>query len=130
MPSANDSGAMLRRICIAEAPAGAIEEVRQLLQERGFQVDVAGAASSPGLAAPRQEPNPERRDPAGLEEMSLEQVERLLIHRSLLRHAGNVSRTAQALGLSRSALYRRLHHFGLQPEGARAGDVRLTRRPA
>ena len=48
-------------------------------------------------------------EPAGrLEDMSLEDVERVLIEKALSRHGGNVSRAAGALGLSRSALYRRL----------------------
>jgi transcriptional regulator of acetoin/glycerol metabolism len=45
--------------------------------------------------------------------MSLEEVECLLIKKALARHDGNVSRAAEALGLSRSALYRRLQRFGL-----------------
>ena len=49
-----------------------------------------------------------------LEEMSLEEVEKHLIQKVLSRHGGNVSRAAEALGLSRSALYRRLEKFGLQ----------------
>jgi DNA-binding NtrC family response regulator len=48
-----------------------------------------------------------------LDQMSLEQVERMLIEKALARAAGNVSGAAEALGLSRSALYRRLKHHGL-----------------
>ena len=48
-----------------------------------------------------------------LEEMSLEDVECFLIQKALARHDGNVSRAADALGLSRSALYRRLQRYGL-----------------
>jgi DNA-binding NtrC family response regulator len=48
-----------------------------------------------------------------LEEMSLEDVEEFLIKKALARHGGNVSHAAEALGLSRSALYRRLQRFGL-----------------
>jgi DNA-binding NtrC family response regulator len=50
---------------------------------------------------------------ARLEELSLEEVEYHLIKKSLERHGGNVSQAAEALGLSRSALYRRLQRFGL-----------------
>jgi DNA-binding NtrC family response regulator len=50
---------------------------------------------------------------ARLEELPLEEVERLLIRKALERHDGNVSHAAKALGLSRSALYRRLQHYGL-----------------
>ncbi len=51
---------------------------------------------------------------AGLETMTLDAAERHLVTRALERHAGNVSRAAHALGLSRSALYRRLHAFGMK----------------
>lgn len=48
-----------------------------------------------------------------IEEMSLEEVERLLIRKALARYGGNANRAAEALGLSRSALYRRLQKYGL-----------------
>ena len=48
-----------------------------------------------------------------LEDLSLEEVEEFLIKKALARYAGNVSHAASALGLSRSALYRRLQRFGL-----------------
>jgi DNA-binding NtrC family response regulator len=48
-----------------------------------------------------------------LEEMSLEDAERTLIQSALARHDGNVSRAAESLGLSRSALYRRLNRYGI-----------------
>ena len=63
-------------------------------------------ASQLGLRGPRE---------AGqkLEEMSLEEVERVLIQKALARYSGNVSQAALALGLSRSGLYRRLQKYGL-----------------
>src|SRR5215470_14647401 len=54
------------------------------------------------------------RDGAGrLEDMSLEDVECFLIKKAMTRFDGNVSQAAKALGLSRSALYRRLQRYGL-----------------
>ncbi len=50
---------------------------------------------------------------ARLEDMSLEDVESFLIKKALSRYGGNVSHAAAALGLSRSALYRRLQRYGL-----------------
>ncbi|MFN2632873.1 MAG: sigma-54-dependent transcriptional regulator [Thermoanaerobaculia bacterium] len=47
-----------------------------------------------------------------LDQMSLEDVEGVLIQKAMSRHAGNVSHAARALGLSRSALYRRLEKHG------------------
>jgi DNA-binding NtrC family response regulator len=48
-----------------------------------------------------------------LDDMSLEEVEAFLIKKALARYSGNVSHAANALGLSRSALYRRLQRYGL-----------------
>jgi DNA-binding NtrC family response regulator len=48
-----------------------------------------------------------------LEELSLESVEAILIRKALQRFQGNVSQAAEALGLSRGALYRRMEKYGL-----------------
>jgi DNA-binding NtrC family response regulator len=48
-----------------------------------------------------------------IEDMSLEDVESFLIKKAMARYDGNVSHAAKALGLSRSALYRRLQRYGL-----------------
>lgn len=48
-----------------------------------------------------------------LDEMSLETVEAILIRKALARSDGNVSHAADALGLSRGALYRRIEKYGL-----------------
>ncbi len=55
----------------------------------------------------------QKETPRGVEEMSLEEVEAFLIKKALDRYNGNVSQAAKALGLSRSALYRRLQRHGL-----------------
>lgn len=48
-----------------------------------------------------------------LEELTLDEAERTLIQKALARFDGNVSHAAKALGLSRSALYRRMSAHGL-----------------
>jgi DNA-binding NtrC family response regulator len=48
-----------------------------------------------------------------LDQLTLDEAERVLIEKALARHAGNVSKAADALGLSRSALYRRLQRHDL-----------------
>jgi DNA-binding NtrC family response regulator len=50
--------------------------------------------------------------PGRLEDMTLEEAERVIIERTLARFDGNISHAAKALGLSRSALYRRLEGNG------------------
>ncbi len=49
----------------------------------------------------------------GVDGMTLEQVERHMIEQAMEQHRGNISRVAQALGLSRTALYRRLERHGI-----------------
>jgi DNA-binding NtrC family response regulator len=51
---------------------------------------------------------------ARVEDMTLEDAERYLIQRALGRTDGSVSDAARLLGLSRSALYRRLQQYGLK----------------
>ncbi len=75
---------------------------RAVLMSTGESIRVADLALRPG-----------REGPPRLEEMSLEDVEALLIKKALARFNGNVSHAANALGLSRSALYRRLQRYGL-----------------
>jgi len=55
----------------------------------------------------------QRGQPQNLEELSLETVESILIRKALQRFQGNVSQAAEALGLSRGALYRRMEKYGL-----------------
>jgi DNA-binding NtrC family response regulator len=65
---------------------------------RADHLGIASGSSSPATA---------------LEEMSLDDLEKIFIEKAMRRHDGNVSRAADALGLSRSALYRRLEKHGL-----------------
>jgi DNA-binding NtrC family response regulator len=57
--------------------------------------------------------NLQRPQAQNLEELSLEGVEAVLIRKALQRFQGNVSQAAEALGLSRGALYRRMGKYGL-----------------
>jgi DNA-binding NtrC family response regulator len=59
--------------------------------------------------------NPDRDTPARLDDLSLEEVEQFLINKALTRYDGNVSQAAEALGLSRGALYRRLQKYATIP---------------
>jgi DNA-binding NtrC family response regulator len=54
-----------------------------------------------------------REPSARLEDMSIEEVESFLIRKALTRYSNNVSQAANALGLSRSALYRRMQRYGI-----------------
>lgn len=48
-----------------------------------------------------------------LETFDLERVEREVIRKALSKHGGNISRAAEALGLTRKSLYRRIEKYGL-----------------
>jgi two-component system NtrC family response regulator len=58
----------------------------------------------------------------GVDGMTLEQVERHMIEAAMEQHLGNISRVAKTLGLSRTALYRRLERHGLG-DGAAEGEA-------
>ncbi len=78
---------------------------RAVLMARGSQIEAADL----GLGASRVSGQAGQ----GLEEMSLESVESILIRKALSRSNGNVSQAAEALGLSRGALYRRMEKYGI-----------------
>ncbi len=75
---------------------------RAVLMCRGHEIQAADL----GL-------NLQRPQAQNLDELSLETVEALLVRKALARFQGNVSQAAEALGLSRGALYRRMEKYGL-----------------
>jgi DNA-binding NtrC family response regulator len=75
---------------------------RAILMARGIRVNVGDLGLYTQKAAVQS-----------LDEMSLETVEEILIRKALTRTNGNVSHAAEALGLSRGALYRRIEKYGL-----------------
>ncbi len=75
---------------------------RAVLMARGTTIDPADLGLTPN-----------RPSTQALEEMSLESVESILIRKALSRSSGNVSQAAEALGLSRGALYRRMEKYGI-----------------
>lgn len=50
---------------------------------------------------------------ADIDSMSVEEMEKMLIEKSLKRNEGNVSEAAKQLGMSRATFYRRLKNFGI-----------------
>lgn len=81
--------------------AHAVERAVLLCGESRIRAADLGLRAAPSSASP------------ALDDLSLEEVERILIRKALDRFSGNVSQAATALGLSRSALYRRLERHGL-----------------
>jgi DNA-binding NtrC family response regulator len=97
------------RALLAHAWPGNVRELRHAV-ERAVLMAHGSAVTGEDLGL-----HTSRAQPAAtsLDDLTLEEAERVLIQRALTRHAGNVSRAADALGVSRSALYRRIQHFGL-----------------
>jgi DNA-binding NtrC family response regulator len=76
---------------------------RSVLMARGKRIEAAD------LALRRRADGSDQ-----MEEMTLEEAERVLIEKALERCGGNVSRAAEALGVSRSAMYRRLQRHDIE----------------
>ena len=89
---------------------GNVRELRNVVERAvllagGESVDVADLRLEPWSTAP-----------PSLEEMSLEDAERALIRSALKRFQGSAAAAAEALGLSRSAIYRRMEKLGLRTD--------------
>jgi DNA-binding NtrC family response regulator len=82
---------------------------RAVLMARGESIDTFDLALHPQRSAAGSA----QAGSQSLDEMSLESVEAILIRKALSRTGGNVSQAADALGLSRGALYRRIEKYGL-----------------
>ncbi|HEU4623522.1 MAG TPA: sigma-54 dependent transcriptional regulator [Steroidobacteraceae bacterium] len=80
---------------------------RAVLMARGASITAADLRLDTAVPTPAP----------SIEAMSLEDAERLLIRTALRRAEGNVNAAAEALGLSRSAMYRRLEKLGIRTDG-------------
>ncbi|WP_263357218.1 sigma-54-dependent transcriptional regulator [Acidicapsa ligni] len=83
---------------------------RAVLMARGDRIDAVDLALHPQRSSSSSTASGGSQS---LDEMSLETVESILIRKALARVGGNVSQAADALGLSRGALYRRIEKYGL-----------------
>jgi DNA-binding NtrC family response regulator len=89
---------------------GNVRELGHSIERAVLMADTgADAISARDLNLPR--PRPVEAD---REAQSLEEAERVFIEKVLARHEGDVRLAAQQLGMSRSALYRRLQQYGLE----------------
>ncbi len=80
---------------------------RAVLLCRGDEIDLTN------LAIVSSRNSAQSFDSGSLENMSVDEVEALLIRKMLRRCDNNISQAAEALGLSRAALYRRIEKYGL-----------------
>jgi DNA-binding NtrC family response regulator len=80
---------------------------RTVLVSTRDRLEVADFAES--VEPVRREPGADPLPPVG--SMTMDEIERAMIVKSLRHHAGNVSKVAESLGLSRAALYRRFEKY-------------------
>jgi DNA-binding NtrC family response regulator len=81
--------------------AHAVERAVLMAEPSARAIRSADLALRGGVAAPA----------APVEDLSLEEIEKLFIQKAISRHGGDIRRAAAQLGLSRSALYRRLQQY-------------------
>jgi transcriptional regulator of acetoin/glycerol metabolism len=94
---------------MADVHGAGIDDVpalRQQLQQASRRLSELEAELTRLRTAPTSEGQ-------SFDQMRLLDVEGVLVKKAMTRFQGNVSRAARALGLSRSALYRRLQRHGL-----------------
>ena len=94
---------------------GNVRQLRQWIERAVLvndkeQLDVEDFALAEGVESPDSRPDalPE------VGSMTVDEMEKAMIMKSMRHYAGNISRVAEALGLSRPALYRRFEKYGIK----------------
>jgi DNA-binding NtrC family response regulator len=107
LPPKRLSAALIDRLADWSWP-GNIRALRHAVERAVIlsESDLLGAADFP-LSDPQAPPETQT------EISRLDAVEKAAIARALEKHGNNVSRTAEALGLTRTSLYRRMEKYGL-----------------
>ena len=94
---------------------GNIRQLRQWIERAALvgRHDVLDASDFEGIV--EMEPRDSAREtlPA-VGSMTMDEMEKAMIVKSLKHHGGNITRVAESLGLSRAALYRRFEKYGIQ----------------
>jgi DNA-binding NtrC family response regulator len=89
---------------------GNVRELAHSIERAVLMVDPSAAS----IAARHLGLQAHRGGDAAREALSLEEAERVFIEKVLARHGGDVRLAAEQLGMSRSALYRRLQQYGVR----------------
>jgi DNA-binding NtrC family response regulator len=95
---------------------GNIRQLKQTL-ERTLLLKGSGQLTQADFVSADHGDNGGAANRLGVDGMTLEQVERHMIESAMAQHQGNISRVAKTLGLSRTALYRRLERHGIKDAG-------------
>jgi DNA-binding NtrC family response regulator len=103
-----------------------VRELRNVLEQasvlaEGEAIEVADLAI--GAAADERAPDPASATFADAKRKAVEGFERAFLLRALRAHGGNVSRTAEAIGMVRQSLQQKMRELGLREELAAAPDA-------
>jgi len=102
------SSATLKRLEKYHWP-GNVRELQHAL-ERAIIMSDSHVLQPTDFFFPTQE---QKGDSLSFDDYNLEDIEKLVIHRAISKHGGNITHAADELGLSRASLYRRLEKYGL-----------------
>jgi DNA-binding NtrC family response regulator len=98
---------------------GNVRELRQAVERAVLVVDGGRLDADHFAALAELEASGNRElELPGPGTMTLDAIEKAMIERCLVHAAGNLTRAAEALGISRTALYRRLQKHGIEARGA------------
>jgi DNA-binding NtrC family response regulator len=111
MPRKRITAAALDRLCAYDWP-GNIRALRHAV-ERAVILSEGTAFEAEDFPINAEHRVPAPAAASGDAALDLDTLERDTITRALAQHNGNVSRAAQALGLTRASLYRRMQKHGL-----------------
>jgi len=95
---------------------GNVRQLRQWIERAALVGTHAVLDAADFEAVAGMEPRDALRDalpPVG--SMTMDEIEKAMIVKSLKHHGGNITRVAESLGLSRAALYRRFEKYGISP---------------
>jgi DNA-binding NtrC family response regulator len=95
----------------AHAWPGNVRELAHSVERAVLMADPAATSIASRHLSLRPRP---ANDPVAVTDLSLEEAERVFIEKVLARHNGDVRLAAEQLGMSRSALYRRLQQYGVR----------------
>jgi DNA-binding NtrC family response regulator len=109
LPAKRLSRGALKRL-EAYAWPGNVRELRHAVERALIMSDSPTLDGQDFLLAPA---GPQAVDGLRLDDFNLETVEHRVIQAALDKHAGNVSRAARDLGITRASLYRRMEKYGL-----------------
>ncbi|MDL2356188.1 MAG: sigma-54 dependent transcriptional regulator [Pseudomonadota bacterium] len=100
---------------------GNIRQLKQTLERTLLLKGASQLTEADFLAADHADASAAAGSRLGVDGMTLDQVERHMIEAAMAQHLGNISRVAKSLGLSRTALYRRLERHAIKPADSGPG---------